>query len=82
MTWKRINELERRREYWASLGKKPEEITCGMLEEGFRSISGIPDDFCSAEDPDHRAKLWEERRPRVESGNSEGVYRGYGDFRD
>jgi len=52
------NELERNRQYWRDQGKKAEEITYGMLCDGFRSLSGIPDDFCSAEDPKDRAQLW------------------------
>jgi hypothetical protein len=76
-------ELEERRKYWLSQGKQPEQITYGMLNNGFQSISGIPDDFCSAEDPADRERLWEERRPRKERDSyHEGEYRGYGDFRD
>ena len=39
--------------------KKEEEITYGMLIDGFQSINGIPDDFYSAEDPADRARLWD-----------------------
>ncbi|MEK6855442.1 MAG: hypothetical protein AABX73_04435 [Nanoarchaeota archaeon] len=53
--------LDKRIEDWKSKGKSEEEITWGMLDQGFRSISGIPDDFYSAEDPDARVRLWEER---------------------
>lgn len=36
--------------------------TYGMILEGFQSLPGIPDDFCSAEDPEVRARLWQVRR--------------------
>ncbi len=55
---KKPNELERNKQYWISQGKREEEITYGMLCDGFRSLSGIPDDFYSAEDPEDRARLW------------------------
>lgn len=48
------------------------KITWGMLNEGFQSLPGIPDDFCSAEDPRDRAELWEQRKPRLERYNSYG----------
>ncbi len=35
-------------------------VTWGMRLEGFRSLSGIPDEFYSAEDPADRKELWEE----------------------
>lgn len=35
--------------------------TYGMILEGFQSTPGIPDTFCSAEDPAERARLWQER---------------------
>lgn len=75
-------ELQKKRKYWVEQGKLPEEITYGMLSEGFQSISGIPDDFCSAEDPDHRRTLWDERRPYIHDSYHEGEYRGYGEWRD
>ena len=43
-------------------GKEPEQITYGMICDGFRSQSGIPDDFQSAEDLDVRTKLWSEHQ--------------------
>lgn len=55
---KKLNELERNKQYWINRGKKAEDIIYGMLCDDFRSISGIPDDFYSAEDPDDRARLW------------------------
>ena len=52
------NELEKNKKFWKNQGKKPDEITYGMICDGFRSLSGIPDDFYSAEDPLDRVKLW------------------------
>ena len=68
--------LEKRIGEWKAMGKTPEQITYGMLNEGFQSIQGIPDDFCSAEDPRDRAELWEQRKPR------EGNMDQYGDYYD
>ncbi len=51
-------ELEKRINDWKVQGKKESEITWGMLNDGFQSLSGIPDDFCSAEDPADRIELW------------------------
>ena len=73
--------LEEKMNEWLEKGKKSEEITQGMFCDGFQSISGIPDDFCSAEDPEDRARLLEERRPRTYESDNDGYYRGYGDFR-
>jgi len=47
------------------------KVTWGMMNEGFQSLPGIPDDFCSAEDPRDRVKLWNERQPQQQ---------GYRDF--
>ena len=58
------NEVERNRQYWLEQGKKAEQITYGMLSDGFRSLEGIPDEFCSAEDPKDRAELWREYQQR------------------
>lgn len=60
-------ELEKRRQEWYNYGKKTEEVPYGMLNEGFRSLQGIPDDFCSAEDPKDRIALWEERTNALEN---------------
>ncbi|MBS3147111.1 hypothetical protein J4471_05460 [Candidatus Woesearchaeota archaeon] len=75
----RINE-------WVSKGKIPNEITWGMLCDGYRSIVGIPDDFYSAEDPADRVTLWdgnqgmEYRRwnknyPHEKSENDDSLYK-------
>ena len=40
------------------------EATWGMIAGDFRSLQGIPDDFCSAEDPKDRIKLWNEAQAR------------------
>lgn len=73
---KKSNELERNRKYLTKQGKKPQEITYGMLCDGFRSLSGIPDDFCSAEDPADRARLYND----YQSEQSRGYFdRGYED---
>ena len=37
-----------------------EEVTWGMLCEGFQSLDGVPDSFYSAEDPADRQRLWYE----------------------
>lgn len=76
------SELERQRQYWENQGKQPTEITYGMLCDGFQSLSGIPDDFYSAEDPADRVRLWNQHRPQTRNTYSEGEYKGYGDFRD
>lgn len=54
--------LKRRIEDWKAKGKKENEITYGMVNDGFQSIAGIPDNFYSAEDPADRARLWEEHQ--------------------
>jgi len=41
--------------------------TYGMRLEGFRSLSGIPDEFYSAEDPADREELWRRHLEREES---------------
>ena len=79
---KKENLLEKKTQEWIDKGKKPEEITYGMLCEGFQSLSGIPDDFYSAEDPADRKRLWENHRPISEYSSNEGEYKGYGEWRD
>ena len=75
------DELKRRRQKWYAKGKRPEEVTYGMLEEGFRSLSGIPDNFYSAEDPKDRAALWNKKTAAETPG--EGWYlTGSGDCAD
>ena len=75
--------LDKKLKEWIDQGKKPHEITCGMLSEGFQSLAGIPDDFCSAEDPADRIRLWNQRsKPYVHDSYHEGEYRGYGEWRD
>lgn len=54
-------DLQTRIAEFKSQGKDESQITYGMLNDGFKSLSGIPDDFCSAEDPSDRVKLWNER---------------------
>jgi len=77
--------LEKRIGEWKAMGKTPEQITYGLLNEGFQSLPGIPDDFCSAEDPRDRAELWNERQPRQQGyrdfyGDDEPLYNnGKGD---
>lgn len=53
--------LEEKVRAWEAAGKNREEITYGMLCDGFQSIEGIPDDFYSAEDPADRAELWRQQ---------------------
>jgi len=48
----KVKELE-------AAGKKREELTYGMLCDGFQSVAGIPDEFYSAEDPADRVMLWQ-----------------------
>lgn len=36
------------------------EATWGMIAGDFSSILGIPDDFCSAEDPKDRIRLYQD----------------------
>jgi len=74
------NQLEKKTKEWISKGKRPEEITYGMLCEGFQSISGIPDDFYSAEDPADRTRLWNQHKPQTRDAHSEGEYKGYGEW--
>lgn len=59
---KKVKPLEKRIKEWEATGRKKEEVTYGMLGDGFKSISGIPDDFYSAEDPGDRSELWHEHR--------------------
>lgn len=51
--------LQERIGAWKESGKRENEISYGMLCDGFQSIRGIPDDFYSAEDPADRVKFWE-----------------------
>ncbi|MBI4451003.1 hypothetical protein HY642_03440 [Candidatus Woesearchaeota archaeon] len=62
-------ELERRIQEWKDKGKKPEEITWGMLCDGFQSIAGLPDDFYSAEDPADRVRLWKDYQAQQQRSN-------------
>ncbi|MDP1694545.1 MAG: hypothetical protein Q8L34_03315, partial [Candidatus Woesearchaeota archaeon] len=57
-----MTNLEDRFREWEARGRKKEEITWGMLNDGFQSIQGIPDDFYSAEDPADRVNLWHKYR--------------------
>lgn len=59
--------LEARQQVYLDAGKAPENITYGMLCEGFQSIGGIPDEFMSAEDPADRSRLWKERKQEYKS---------------
>ncbi|MFH1711111.1 MAG: hypothetical protein ABH840_02250 [Nanoarchaeota archaeon] len=43
------------------------EATWGMISGDFRSLSGIPDNFYSAEDPRDRERLWEEYQDRMQN---------------
>lgn len=62
MTNKKLEKkLKERIKYWQNQGKALEQITYGMLSEGFQSLSGMPDDFYSQEDPADRQRLWENR---------------------
>jgi hypothetical protein len=54
----KMDELEKRIEKCKDKGKTAEKITWGMLNDGFTSLSGVPDEFYSAEDPADRQKLW------------------------
>ena len=54
--------LKARQQIYLDAGKTPENITYGMLCEGFESLGGIPDEFMSAEDPADRVTLWNERQ--------------------
>ncbi len=56
-------ELEKRINDWKVKGKKESEITWGMINDDFKSLSGIPDDFYSAEDSEDRIKLWNQYKP-------------------
>jgi len=67
-------DVEARIRKWEAKGKAREEITWGMMCDGFRSIHGIPDEFQSAEDPSDRIRLWEELNQ-----NTEPKYSCYGD---
>ncbi len=40
------------------------EANWGMIAGDFRSLQGIPDDFCSAEDPKDRVSLWNDYQAR------------------
>lgn len=51
--------LQERIDGWKERGKREDEITYGMLCDGFQSLRGIPDEFYSAEDPADRVRLWE-----------------------
>lgn len=71
------NKLEERIKEWKTIGKNDNDITWGMLCDGFQSLAGIPDDFYSAEDPADRVKLWnkyksEENKSWDGSGSSDG----------
>lgn len=66
--------LEERFQAWEVAGKKREEVTYGMLGDGFQSRRGIPDNFYSAEDPADRVKLWE----RYQLENERELYRAQG----
>ena len=63
-------DLENRLSEWKASGKSREQVSYGMLNDGFQSLSGIPDDFCSAEDPADRARLYQERVLDKGSGSS------------
>ena len=52
---RRPKQLEERIDEWKDKGKREDEITYGMLNDGFQSLGGIPDNFYSAEDPADRA---------------------------
>ena len=69
------NELEKRIQEWKDKGKKESEITYGMLNEGFTSLGGIPDDFYSAEDPEDRIRLWNERSSYRQNRGPNGEWR-------
>ena len=75
------DELERRMDEWKARGYERDRVRWGMLCDGFQSISGIPDDFCSADDPEDRRKLWE--KYQEEEGNrtnpSDSDWRLYND---
>lgn len=66
-----MKKLEERLRDWEAVGKRREDVTYGMLGDGFSSIPGIPDEFYSAEDPADRSALW--HRYRLE--NDENYYR-------
>ncbi|MSR86028.1 hypothetical protein EXS74_01375 [Candidatus Woesearchaeota archaeon] len=43
-------------------------MTWGMIYEGFQSLEGIPDNFYSAEDPEDRRRLWNNKRKKYSRG--------------
>lgn len=67
--------LEERFQAWEVAGKKREEVTYGMLGDGFQSIRGIPDDFQSAEDPADRVKLWHDYKMQNDEQYAKEQYR-------
>jgi len=75
-------QLKERKQYWIDQGKRLEQITYGMLGDGFSSIPGIPDEFYSAEDPKDRARLWGKNQPQPSRLDNDGEYKGYGEWRD
>lgn len=70
--------LEERFKEWEATGRKREEVTYGMLGDGFQSIGGIPDDFYSAEDPADRVKLWHKHRMENDEAYAREQYRQEG----
>lgn len=68
------NELERRTQEWIDKGKRREEITYGMLCDGFQSLAGIPDDFYSAEDPADRIRLYADYLERQGHDESNEIF--------
>lgn len=67
--------LEDRYNEWERVGWKREEVTYGMLGDGFQSLRGIPDDFYSAEDPADRAELWHNYRMENDREYAKEQYR-------
>lgn len=50
------------------------EATWGMIAGDFRSLPGIPDDFCSAEDPKDRIILYREYLQRESQDQSREIF--------
>lgn len=59
--------------------KLEEEVTWGMLCEGFQSLPGIPDKFYSAEDPEDRKRLWNQKNRNYSRGEH---YRNDSSYKD
>lgn len=70
--------LQERIDAWKEHGKRDDEITYGMLGDGFRSIAGMPDDFYSAEDPADRSELWHKYQMENDVEYAKDWYRAQG----